>query len=436
MQTQILRLVKECENSAIKAWAEGRTELSKGPWLVYINPTNLCNNRCRVCAREKAMRKDRSVMKMDIFRKIVDELPQSVRKAYLMKQGEPFINRNLEEFVLYLREKRPNIHISFHTNGVLAIESRVRVIMPYINSLGVSISATDAETYRRVHHTNNFEIVISNLKSMGKLRMQMGKNERPHVFVDYVYQEANKHEKEEEVVNFFKRNCPGISSVDFHWAFNFQGEIEEANMEIYDKVDPSLFPRCVFPWGAMTFCHDGKISYCFVEPRENKFLGDITRQGLMEIWNGKEYQMFRKFISEGRFHELEENGFYCRKCTWLWSMRSQTPRNLNQGYSVSFDKSEKQMRFGDLLRLKPEEILSLGLDSYLKGAMHNAAGCLFVAYTLVQDEELKKIAREWLNNVQTVIDRYGNLRLWQNILEQECRFGKLMRCRYYSIEED
>ena len=130
MQTQILELVKECEKSTIKTWAEGETELSNGPWLVYISPTNLCNNRCRVCAREKAMRREQSIMKMDTFRKIVDELPQSVRKVYLMKQGEPFINRNQEEFVLYLREKRPDIHISFHTNGILATESRVRKIMP------------------------------------------------------------------------------------------------------------------------------------------------------------------------------------------------------------------------------------------------------------------------------------------------------------------
>ena len=116
MQSRILELVKECEKSAVKAWAEGNTKLSKGPWLVYISTTNLCNNRCRVCAREKAMRKERSIMKIDTFRKIVDELPQSVRKIYLMKQGEPFINRNHEEFISYLREKRPDANISFHTN--------------------------------------------------------------------------------------------------------------------------------------------------------------------------------------------------------------------------------------------------------------------------------------------------------------------------------
>ena len=205
----------------------------------------------------------------------------------------------------------------------------MRKILPLIDSLAFSISAMDPETYKAAHNTDSFETVISNLESAGKLRMEMEKVKRPYVFVDYVYQEANRHEREEDVVSYFRASCPGISSVDFHWAFNFQGEIEEANMDIYSKMETSLFPRCVFPWGSMTFCHDGKVSYCFVEPHENRFLGDITQQGLMEIWNGKEYQAFRKLMSESLFGELEEDGFCCRKCTWLWSMNSQSPRNLD-----------------------------------------------------------------------------------------------------------
>src|SRR3989339_604698 len=204
--------IKECENSAINAWAEGRAVTKAGPWLVYIGTTNVCNNRCVVCAHHTSMRQERGFMGFETFKRIADQLPASVKKVYLMKQGEPFANKQLETFSEYLNKKRPDIHICIHTNGILMKKERLAKLLPHIHSLGVSISAISASVYEKVHGTRSFDKVVENLKGVSDLLQSLEKGKRPHVFVDYVRQSGNDVEKEAEVVAFHRERFPGIAS--------------------------------------------------------------------------------------------------------------------------------------------------------------------------------------------------------------------------------
>ncbi|MRS03148.1 radical SAM protein, partial [bacterium] len=318
---QTEKLVK-CTTSLINEWAESKDAITNGPWLVYIGVTNICNIDCAVCARQRAMRFEKGLMSFDVFKKIVDQLPLSVRKVYLMKQGEPLLHPEFERFVGYLRQVRPDIFISFHTNGIRAVKSRMRDILPLIDSLGISISAISRETYRKVHGQDKFETVTANIADISQLLELIDPDKRPHVFIDYVRQKANSSDGNEEVVNFFKENFNGLDSVDIHAVYNFQGEIDEGYTDVYERFDYSVFPCCVWPWSSITFCYDGKVSYCFVEPRENRFIGDITQESFQDIWNGEQFVKFRQRMANKEFKELADDGFYCNKCSWLWNMRS------------------------------------------------------------------------------------------------------------------
>lgn len=425
--------LKLCERSAINAWAEGRTSVDVPPWLVYIGVTNICNNRCEVCARDTAMRKDQGVMGRDTFTRIVDELPEEIKKVYLMKQGEPFVNQDLEYFVEYLHKKIPRTNIALHTNGILATEERLEKILPLVDSIGFSISSISRETYRQVHNTDKFETVLDNLDVASSIRMELTKEERPHIFIDYVHQQANKSEEEEEVVEFFRTRFPGLSSVDFHPVYNFQGEIDEGELQIYEKLPYEKFPRCVFPWSSITFCHDGKVSYCFVEPRENKFLGDITKQSFQEIWNGEEYKNFRKAMATKDFSTLKEEGYHCHKCSWLWNTRSQSPRNLNGGFTAN-DKTNSK-KFEDLLELDDKEIFEVGTEYYLSGDIHQAKGCFDFLTTQKSNGEILKGAETMGKKCQKVFDRYSDLPIWQKKLQEEERIEEQQKNKYYPINE-
>lgn len=429
---EIKKIISKCEKSTLNSWCNGEVNASNNPWLVYIATTNICNNRCVVCPQERTMRKDKGVMDLDVFNKIVDELPDDVKKVYLMKQGEPFINKNLEEFVIILRKKRPDLFISVHTNGILATKERVEKILPYIDSIGISISATSDELYQKVHKTNSFDKVLNNLQGMSDLLLNNNYQNKPHVFIDYVFQEGNKEEKEEEVVTFFKSKFPGLSSIDFHWVFNFQGEIEEGNMEIYKKLDQKYFPCCVFPYSAITFCYDGNVSYCFVEPRENRFLGNIMNESFEEIWNGKEYQKFRERVKNKQYDELLDDGFYCKNCSWLWSMKSQSPRNLSSGYSLADIYNISELTFGDLLDMDKEEVFKIGTDYYLSGEIEKAIGCFNFLKNSDNDIYVTEID-EMILLCNNVLEKYKHRYLYREMMKDEGINLDNKKCKYYKI---
>ncbi|MCD4650265.1 MAG: radical SAM protein [Candidatus Cloacimonetes bacterium] len=429
-----MRLLKQCHSSLLSEWAKNVTTPENLPWLCYISVTNHCNNRCAVCAREKTMRPERGTMSMELFKRIVEQLPDTIKKVYLFKQGEPLIHPKLEEMAEYLRQKRPSMFISIHTNGILATKERVSRLFNSIDSLAISISATDAESYRNVHRTDNFEVVTQNLRDISALRLALPPDKRPHVFIDYVYQEANSHVSEEEAVEFFKSNFPGLSSIDFHWVFNFQGEIEQGNMDIYDKLPISDFPTCVWPWAAVTFLHDGKLSYCFVEPKENVFLGDITTHNFTEIWQGETWSHFRECQADKAFDTLEEEGYGCRKCSWLWSMKSQSPKNLSVGYTLSHSVG-KQWDIGDTLDQSPEKILERAAALYQIGEIQQALGFSVLLEQIAPDGELLKSARELTVLCNQVLAKYNKIPLWKKTMADEGIESEDKQCRYYEIEE-
>ncbi len=362
---------------------------------------------------------------------MVEELPPGVEKVYLQKQGEPFLHPRLEEYAAHLKAKRPTVRLAFHTNGILAKRARLARLLPLVDALGFSISATDEPTYRRAHGTGAFRVVMRNLRDLSELLLAMPPDRRPHVFVDYVAQAANAHEAEAATRDFFLTRFPGLASVDFHWVYNFQGEIAEGNLAIYDQVPQAMFPACVFPWASFTVCHDGKASYCFVEPRENAFLGDLSRQGFREIWEGAPYRAFREAMAARRFDRLAELGMHCRRCSWLWSMRSQSPANLAGGYLPPGREESVPRRLGELLELMPEKVLELAARSYLGGEPLEALGRLALLERLRVEPDLAAAAGRLGELCRALLDRYREVFAWRRVMNGGGDSAALGQCRYY-----
>ena len=193
------------------------------------------------------------------------------------------------------------------------------------------------------------------------------------MFIDYVRQQGNAEESDQQVEEFFLTRFSGLNSIDFHRVYNYQGVTPEGDLVVYETLEQKKFPCCVFPWASATFCHDGRLSYCFVEARENRFLGDIKEQGFDEIWRGAEYVKFRRRMVEQKFSELLHDGFYCRRCSWLWSPHSQAPKNLAGGYAPRIPGAEQAPPLGELWQMTAMEVLAQAADFYLKGEVHQAA---------------------------------------------------------------
>lgn len=374
-------------------------------------------------------------MDFSLFTRIVDQLLPEVKKVYLMKQGEPFIIKNLEAYVEYLRARHPRIHISLHTNGILAKKSRLSRIIPLIDSLGVSISAINRDTYKKAHGVDKFTSVTSNLEDLSDLMLDIPKKQRPNVFIDYIRQEANQEVTTVEAVEYFSVNFPGLSSVDFHWVYNFHGTTGRGDLKIYNRLNYGEFPVCVFPWSSITVCHDGKVDYCFVEPREDTFLGDANEKSLVEIWNGTPYADFRRMMLERDYGKMLSNGYGCGKCSWLWSMKAQSPKNLCGGYTLDTGSGTlKLARFEDLLDKSPEAIFNTAVGYYLDGQINLALSlCIFIEHTGNKSGPVTKMSKKLSKYCLQAHDKYAKLHKWRCGLAKEGQSAETMKCEYYKI---
>ena len=81
---------------------------------IYIETTNVCNLSCNFCPKTN---REYSFMKKEDFEVIINKIKGYTNYIYLHLMGEPFLNKNLEEFLRIAKEA--DIKVNITSNGTL-----------------------------------------------------------------------------------------------------------------------------------------------------------------------------------------------------------------------------------------------------------------------------------------------------------------------------
>ena len=94
------------------------------PEFISFTLTNSCNLRCRMCGQwseegyvSNRVKDPRSIMKLDQWKKLVDEISNYRIRFILIRGGEPFLFPGIIELLEYIGSK--GIFISIDTNGTI-----------------------------------------------------------------------------------------------------------------------------------------------------------------------------------------------------------------------------------------------------------------------------------------------------------------------------
>ncbi|RMF64216.1 MAG: radical SAM protein, partial [Calditrichaeota bacterium] len=64
------------------------------PFILTVEPTNLCNLRCPLCVTGNGkLTRNAGQMDFDLFRRIIDDVGEFLFYLLLYHQGEPFLNK-------------------------------------------------------------------------------------------------------------------------------------------------------------------------------------------------------------------------------------------------------------------------------------------------------------------------------------------------------
>ncbi len=315
------------------------------PTIVDIRVVgNYCNMKCRYCVYYDRNQDERTIMDLKVFEKFTREFLNLPSKAFtfIFYGGEPLLaGIDFFEAAMEIQEKHrkkgQKIINCVQTNGTLINEKWAEFFKKYNFRVGVSLDGTK-EIHDKFRVFKNgqgsFDYVIQGLQVLQNWKVEFG-----------IMQTITKEtlEKALEVFRFFteelriknwafqpywdfrekKRPFYGVNNEEFikifktyfrHWIekddFNFR--IREIDDLVGAVLIPPVLKTCDFGGRCgknVCLDYDGKLYLCSHGAGEQTLLiGDILKQNLREIFEGKKWKKLLQQIST-----LSNE---CKGCKW------------------------------------------------------------------------------------------------------------------------
>lgn len=306
--------------------------VSSLPIMIQIEPTLYCNLECKMCINPYNNRK-KCHMRIEEFKKIINDIP-FVRKINLVGVGEPLMNPEIFDMVLYAKSK--GILIGFATNATL-MEQKVaeKIISTKVDWLNISLDGATKKTYEEIRRGANFEIVVQNVKN---LMSMLDRQKTPEVSIWFLLMKSNFLElpkvvelaEEVGVRNISVQSVHCWGSADWKRKMFLEsieseiGGVKEALSEsvaiaktkhirfCYVNIpDKSKRRACQWPWKSCYITSDGYITPCCMHGSNPEIIhfGNVFRQRFGDIWNNQLYCNFRKALKSESVPSL------CVDCT-------------------------------------------------------------------------------------------------------------------------
>lgn len=266
--------------NALRITTEGRTFLPdviplSTPYLVFLDPSDLCNAKCRFCPTGTGeIKKYRKQQLMDfvLYRKIIDDLcamPEPIKTLRLYCFGEPLLNPIFTEMVKYAKKTRRFGQIDTTTNGLLLTpQMSDGLIDAGLNKLFVSVPADyTAEYFNGVNYF--FQ------ESRGRCK----------VFVKILGDSLSEYKK--DVFKHFFGKVSDELAIEYLSPCWPDFKVEAGQKGIYGQELPEKAPNvCPYLFYSLAINADGKVSACFLDWRKAMVIGDLKQESFKDIWNG------------------------------------------------------------------------------------------------------------------------------------------------------
>ncbi len=259
-----------------------RSACSGLPIEFSIELTSRCNLKCVMCPRDDGADRGLGNMRMETFRRIIDEASEYLEFTFLHLAGEPLLHPRFAEFIDYAAEKGVTTGLSTNAT-ILNAARRKSLVDSRLQYLVISIDGTDATTYEKIRGAQSFAKVVENTESFLDQKRLAGRG--PYTIVQMICMEGNRRQAKEFARRWKKRGADAVRLKRF---FNFAGNAEDQTGDV--KVSPAATggdprPPCFLPWRQMAFYYDGTAVACCHDFLHQAELGNIHEQGLREIWN-------------------------------------------------------------------------------------------------------------------------------------------------------
>ena len=254
------------------------------PPNIQIEPTSQCNLRCIMCYQSDKSFSSKSAgfmgyMKLDLLKKIVDEIEGKIEAVTFASRGEPTLHGELDEFLKYCDGKF--LGLKLNTNATLLDEKKINSLLSSdLQSLVLSIDEKNKENYEKIRVNAKFEKIMKNLELLKNIREKNYKNSKLMIRISGV--KINTEQNVEEMNQFYKEFADEIVLVDYDpWESAYENKINNIEDECSELY------RRMFVW------QDGKVNPCDYDYKSTLSQWNANKDDIKSIWNSKYYNEIR-----------------------------------------------------------------------------------------------------------------------------------------------
>ena len=279
---------------------------------VYIEISNICNLQCSFCP---VVERDKKIMGVQMFERIVNEVAPHTEQVCLHLMGEPLAHPEFHAIIKAC--EAANVKINLTTNGILLNRySELLSTSPVFHQINFSIHS----------FKDNFKDRDINPYLLDILKFsKMSQERRPELYINY------------RLWNIFETRTMNDSNGDILKTIGdfFETTISESidvssikSKRIYNRVYLHFDSRFEWPSPLMPkqsesgFCHavtshigihaDGTVVACCLDKEARLDLGKLPEKSLGEILEGQRARAMKKGFAQKKLVED-----LCQRCTYI-----------------------------------------------------------------------------------------------------------------------
>jgi len=251
-------------------------------------------------------------MNFKLYRKIIDESKGKVHDVNLFHRGEPLLNKDIIPMIEYAGGR--GIKTRIHTNATLMNkELDSKMIKAGLDLISFSFDGYTKEVYERNREGACFEETLGNIIDFLEIKKKL-KSKKPYTVIQVMLDDKEsgsgmaKKQKRDFIKNF--KNLPldkMVTRVPHNWGGLVEMDKKSENKETIKRKKRA---SCTFPWYSLTIFFNGKVSPCPQDFEGRICLGDVNKEKIEEIFNGKAIRKLRKIFKYG----IIDNVTPCRNC--------------------------------------------------------------------------------------------------------------------------
>jgi radical SAM protein with 4Fe4S-binding SPASM domain len=260
------------------------------------------------------MSREKGFMKLETFKKLIDECSGHDVAIWLHVIGEPLLHPDIFEMIEYARKKNIG-KIGLSTNGTLfGKDMAEKILRSGLTRLECSLDAVDQESYREIRQRDGYDILVGNIRYLLQRKKEM-KTQTPVISIQFVKTKKSR--------DFLRDSVPlwkeYLGKNDFIMTMeysSFGGQFRDGTEQVpaHHRKTSNRTP-CGWLWKGTVVLQNGDVTLCAGDYEGLYAMGNIREQTLRSIWTGEKYNTLRRLHLEGDYRDAG----LCSKCDeWMY----------------------------------------------------------------------------------------------------------------------